>query len=732
MRKFLLLFFLMTFGLMSAQQVEFDFPTLYGTKTISDISSQSQTADGVTISFAKGNSSTSPAYNKSGEVRLYGGKSATALDGNTMTITSTTGNITAFSLTAGSSCTWGTLSVDNGEISVDDSHNATWTGEATSVKITISRNSSATGTSTQFRITKATITLTSADPDAVTAPTITIGDDNKVTIAAETGASIYYTTDGTTAPTTSSTKYTAPFEITTTTTVKAIAVVDGKQSSVTTKTLKLSSVGSIADFIANANTSDTKINTSLTAIYQCGRNLYLTDGEDFILAYNNNNNADVTALNAQNGDVISFITGTYKLQAGLPELIPSAVGTKSTGTAVEPEELAIEEISSDQLSKYVKITGVNIVAAESANNYTATDETGSITIFNTFNNATYYPNAITLPDGTTGNTIPEGEGFTVYGFVSIYNTTVQITPIKIEGGTVMETVATPVFSPVSGSSLNVGDEISISCETEGAKIYYAFDDDVPTATTGMEYTGALAFSEACKINAIAVKDGMLDSDVASATFTLKIEGQHKVTFDFSKDGNIATLTESTLSAQNEQTTNNNLTGVVFKNGPIKLSIDKGSSTNDPRWWLENSGKSNENSNVRAYKNNEITVSVYEDGYRIESIEFTQVDESTSWAESWTTTPSEGTWSSKVWTAPTGSLTNLVKFVPGAASRIGAINVTYIEDEDAVQGIEDIFVDDANAPVEYYNLQGIRVNADNLDSGIYIRRQGNQVSKVLVK
>lgn len=572
---------------------------------------------------------------------------------------------------------------------------------------------------------------------SVAAPTITIDDNNMVSITAEDGAEIYYTTDGTTEPTTASAKYSAPFAITKVTTVKAIAVLNGKSSSATTKELKPSVVGNIADFISNANTSDTKINAPLTAIYQCGRNLYLTDGTDFILAYNNNNNADVAALAAQNGDVISFITGTYKLQAGLPELIPSAVGTKSAGTAVEPEEFTIEEIPSDQLSKYVKITGVNIVAAASANNYTATDETGSITIFNPFSNATFYPNAITLPDGSTGNTIPEGEGFTVYGFISVYTnnqgSTLQITPIKIEGGTVMETVATPVFNPVSGTALNAGDKITITCATEGATIYIAFDNETPT-TSSQVYDGALVFSENVKINAIAVKEGMLDSDVATATYTLKIAGQDKATFDFSKDGNIASLTTSAIAANSSNVDDNQLTDVVFQNGPIMLQIGIGENTynNHPRWWIENAGKANENWDVRAYQNNEIIVNVCEDGYRIESIEFTQVTGSTSWASSWTITPSDGTWANKMWTAPAGSLTNIVTFVPGGSSRIGAINVTYVEDENAVQGIEDIVNDNSNAPVEYYNLQGIRVNGDNLTPGIYIRRQGTEVTKVYVR
>lgn len=38
--------------------------------------------------------------------------------------------------------------------------------------------------------------------------------------------------------------------------------------------------------------------------------------------------------------------------------------------------------------------------------------------------------------------------------------------------------------------------------------------------------------------------------------------------------------------------------------------------------------------------------------------------------------------------------------------------------------------DTNAPVEYFNLQGVRV--ENPENGLYIRRQGNKVSKVIIK
>ena len=47
----------------------------------------------------------------------------------------------------------------------------------------------------------------------------------------------------------------------------------------------------------------------------------------------------------------------------------------------------------------------------------------------------------------------------------------------------------------------------------------------------------------------------------------------------------------------------------------------------------------------------------------------------------------------------------------------------------ISGVESVVADDENAPVEYFNLQGVRVAADQ--PGIYIRRQGSNVEKVSI-
>ncbi len=44
------------------------------------------------------------------------------------------------------------------------------------------------------------------------------------------------------------------------------------------------------------------------------------------------------------------------------------------------------------------------------------------------------------------------------------------------------------------------------------------------------------------------------------------------------------------------------------------------------------------------------------------------------------------------------------------------------------GVEDV-VEDANAPVEYYDLTGRRV--DNPTKGIYIKKVGNRTQKIML-
>ena len=95
---------------------------------------------------------------------------------------------------------------------------------------------------------------------------------------------------------------------------------------------------------------------------------------------------------------------------------------------------------------------------------------------------------------------------------------------------VMETVETPEFSLASGA-VNSGTEVTITCATEGAKIYYTTDGSEPT-TSSTEYKAAISVTTAVTLKAIAVKSGMNNSAVASVSYTISsgniLEGFVKV------------------------------------------------------------------------------------------------------------------------------------------------------------------------------------------------------------
>ena len=80
------------------------------------------------------------------------------------------------------------------------------------------------------------------------------------------------------------------------------------------------------------------------------------------------------------------------------------------------------------------------------------------------------------------------------------------------------TVATPTFTPNGASSFTGTQSVTIKCATTGAKIYYTTDGTEPTASS-TEYTTALSLTSTTTVKAIAVKTGMNNSAVATATFT---------------------------------------------------------------------------------------------------------------------------------------------------------------------------------------------------------------------
>lgn len=129
--------------------------------------------------------------------------------------------------------------------------------------------------------------------------------------------------------------------------------------------------------------------------------------------------------------------------------------------------------------------------------------------------------------GTYSHPTAAGEGtwsgsansitFTVGGSGQLQLNTLSVTT---SGGGGMETVLTPTFTVEEGTYLSTQD-VEIECGTAGASIYYTIDGSTPT-TSSTPYSSAISVSSTTTVKAIAVKDGMANSAVASATYTIVV------------------------------------------------------------------------------------------------------------------------------------------------------------------------------------------------------------------
>ena len=91
-----------------------------------------------------------------------------------------------------------------------------------------------------------------------------------------------------------------------------------------------------------------------------------------------------------------------------------------------------------------------------------------------------------------------------------------------------ETVATPTFSPPEGTYTSA-QNVSISCATPGATVYYSIDGSAPST----RYTGPVTIASTATLKAKATKSGWTDSQIASANYTINITPDTVATPTFS-------------------------------------------------------------------------------------------------------------------------------------------------------------------------------------------------------
>jgi hypothetical protein len=106
-------------------------------------------------------------------------------------------------------------------------------------------------------------------------------------------------------------------------------------------------------------------------------------------------------------------------------------------------------------------------------------------------------------------------------------------------------VATPTFSP-PGGTYSSSQNVALSCSTDGATIRYTVDGSEPTSSSTV-YSGPISVSSGTvTVKAKAFKDGMTDSDTASATYTISVEPAKVAAPTFSPSGGTYSSSQSVV------------------------------------------------------------------------------------------------------------------------------------------------------------------------------------------
>ena len=232
--------------------------------------------DNVSIVFNKGTGSNGPKYYNTGTaIRAYGGNNF---------VVSSTGTISAITLTFSSGEGTNAITTNVGSFSSPE-----WTGSSSEVTFTVG------GTSGHRRVKAVSVTYSSGgqQQETVATPTFTpeggtYTEAQSVTISCATeGSTICYTTDGS-EPTSNSTQYSVPLNINTTTTLKAKAFKSGYTESATaTATYTFPTLITIDEAKALAVNEYAMVQGVVNFIDN--RNVYVQDGTGGICLFLNSN-----------------------------------------------------------------------------------------------------------------------------------------------------------------------------------------------------------------------------------------------------------------------------------------------------------------------------------------------------------------------------------------------------------------------------------------------------------
>ncbi|MBI9104435.1 MAG: chitobiase/beta-hexosaminidase C-terminal domain-containing protein [Spirochaetales bacterium] len=134
---------------------------------------------------------------------------------------------------------------------------------------------------------------------------------------------------------------------------------------------------------------------------------------------------------------------------------------------------------------------------------------------------------------TTDGTNPGADRGSEYTAPFIINDTNLIMAVAVKSGMKdsvivrenytfhIEEVEAPVFSLAGGYYEGV-EYVGITTDTEGAAIWYTIDGSEPSASNGTEYSAEIRIDENLSLRAIALKEGMYDSEISEVVYEINL------------------------------------------------------------------------------------------------------------------------------------------------------------------------------------------------------------------
>ncbi len=315
-----------------------------------------------------------------------------------------------------------------------------------------------------------------------------------ITCATE-GASIYYTLDGTD-PSASSTEYTAAFNLETTTTVKAIAVKTDMTDSqiaeavITIEELVLTPGMIISEYIEGSS------NNKAVEIYNG------TGAE-----------VDLTNYNVQKGSNGGDWSTTCDMQGTLAAGEVFVIGNASADAAILQQADTTSSVTyfngNDAIGLFymdVLIDVFGTTDGSSDANFDVAGVTGAAANYTLVRK-------FSVTEGTTDWTASAGTDASSSQWLLFATDTFDYIGSHTD---ISEMVATPVISP-DGGVFETSQEVTITCETADATIYYTIDGTDPTDGS-TQYSAPFTLTASATVKAIAVKANMTDSAIATAEF----------------------------------------------------------------------------------------------------------------------------------------------------------------------------------------------------------------------